>query len=173
MPSERPIFCVIPVRRCIEVLVRSLAIVLLALCPIVALAQEYDPAVEQELYRLANLERARAGLLSLKYDEKLQGAAREHSRRMAEAQQLSHQFGSEVTLSERLARTGAHFDTSGENVALDQTAEGAHRGLMKSPPHRANILSTEFNEIGIGVVKSGGSLYVTQDFVREFEKKTE
>ena len=151
---------------------RLLAIFLL-LSATTALAQDYDTAAEQEIFRLVSTERARAGLPSLKNDENLQGAARQHARRMADARQLSHQFSGERSVSQRLAKTGAHFDRSGENVAYDQTVMGAHRGLMNSPPHRANILNPQFNAIGIGVVHAGRDLYVTQDFAHEFEKQSD
>ena len=58
-----------------------------------------------------------------------------------------------------------HFDVSGENVAVNTTAAGAHKGLMGSPPHRANILYPRYNAIGIGVLRAGQQIWVTQDFV--------
>lgn len=131
-----------------------------------------DPDAEQEILRLVNLERARAGLKSLRLDPSLEKAARIHSRIMADAHQLTHEFGAEPRFDRRLALAGASFDISGENVAFNQTADGAHRGLMSSPPHRKNILSPEFNSIGIGVVRAGNDIWVTQDFAREFEQQT-
>ena len=131
-----------------------------------------DPAAEQEIFRLVNLERARAGLSSLRWDVSLQKAARAHSRIMADAHQLSHEFGAEPSFDKRLALAGASFNLSGENVAFNQTADGAHRGLMNSPPHRKNILNPEFNSIGIGVVRAGEDIWVTQDFAREFPQQS-
>jgi len=152
------------------------AIFLSFLC-VAAFAQSPDPGVdpdaEQEILRLVNLERARAGLNSLRLDRSLQTAARHHSRIMADAHQLSHEFGAEPRFDKRLALAGASFDVSGENVAFNQTADGAHQGLMNSPPHRKNILSPEFNAIGIGVVRSGSDIWVTQDFAREFEPQSD
>ena len=131
-----------------------------------------DTDAEQEILRLVNLERARAGLGSLRLDPSLQKAARTHSRIMADAKQLSHEFGAELRFDRRLALAGAAFDTSGENVAFNQTADGAHRGLMASPPHRKNILNPEFNAVGIGVVRAGDDIWVTEDFAHEFEQQT-
>src|SRR4029077_2370837 len=42
--------------------------------------------------------------------------------------------------------------------------EAAHKGLMQSPGHRANILNSDYNAAGIGIVQHGGQLFVTQDF---------
>ena len=131
-----------------------------------------DADAEQEILRLVNLERARAGLKSLRLDPSLQKAARAHSRIMADAHQLSHEFGAEPRFDRRLALAGASFDTSGENVAFNQTADGAHRGLMASPPHRKNILNPEFNSVGIGVVRTGDDIWVTEDFARVFEQQS-
>lgn len=136
-------------------------------------AQQVDSQAEQQIFKLLNLARAREGLTSLKFDTKLQDAARQHSRIMAETNKLLHQVGDEPEFSRRLASAGAQFSSSGENVAFNQTADAAHEALMESPPHRANILNTKFNSVGIGVVSKGGNLWVTEDFAREFEKMTE
>ncbi len=158
---------------------RSLAITVVFVFSLVAFAQQpssaptIDSDAEQEIFRLVNLERARAGLKSLRADAALQSAARKHSRIMADAHQLSHEFGAELPFNRRLALAGAAFDVSGENVAFNQTAEGAHRGLMNSPPHRANILRPEFNAVGIGVIRSGDNIWVTQDFAHEFAQESE
>ena len=134
--------------------------------------QVLDTDAEQEIFRLVNLERARAGLPSLRLDPNLQKAARAHSRIMADAHQLSHEFGAEPRFDTRLALAGASFDASGENVAFNVSAEGAHRGLMNSPPHRKNILDPRYNAVGVGVVRVGDDVWVTQDFTRAIELVT-
>ncbi len=53
----------------------------------------------------------------------------------------------------------------GENVAYNSSVTRAHTLLMGSPPHRANLLSTGFTQIGLGVVKdSRGTVWVVQVF---------
>ncbi|MGH9524845.1 MAG: CAP domain-containing protein [Terriglobales bacterium] len=136
-------------------------------------AQQVDSKAEQEMLKLLNLERARQGLMSLKLDPKLQEAARQHSQLMAAKRQLAHEIGDEPAFSRRLESAGAQFSSAGENVVLNQSAESANQALMQSPPHRANILSTKFNSVGIGVVRAGEDLWVTEDFAREYEKITE
>lgn len=143
------------------------------LVPCAALGQDFDQQAEQQLFDQLNQERARAGLSSLKWDTHLQRAAREHSRLMADAHQLSHDIGSELPLPKRLAAIGLRFNSDGENVAYDSTVEGAHTGFMRSPPHRANILSPKFNAGGIGVVRAGSLLWVTQDFAHATEAYSE
>ncbi len=135
-----------------------------------ALAQQYDSAAEQQLVKLLNLERARAGLPSLKVDDRLTQAARAHSQLMAQAGELSHQLPGEPVLSKRLAATNLRFNNDGENVAYDYSVQAAHDGLMKSPPHRANILGPNFNTVGLGVVRRGEVYWVTQDFAHRLEE---
>jgi hypothetical protein len=153
--------------------VKTFAIALVTFVALSAAAQQADSQAEQQIFKLLNLARAREGLTSLKLDPKLQDAARQHSRLMAEKNQLSHQIGDEPAFTRRMVDAGAQFSTAGENVAFNHTAEAANEALLKSPPHRANILSDRFNSVGIGVVRKGESLWVTEDFARQFEKLSE
>jgi hypothetical protein len=124
------------------------------------------PDAEQEIVRLVNRERQSRGLATLVVDERLQDAARKHSRRMAASGEVEHQFAGEPQLSLRLGATALRFDVSGENVALAADASRAHTALMHSPGHRENILDAQFNSIGVGVVRTAGGIFVTQDFAR-------
>ena len=135
-----------------------------------AAAQQFEPASEQQIVQLVNLERAKAGLPPLTVDERLTRIAREHSQLLAAQHALSHQFPGEPDVRHRVAATGLRFDISGENVAYDADAASAHRSLMNSPPHRANILRPQFTAIGIGVVRSGNLIYVTEDFAHRLQE---
>jgi len=121
---------------------------------------------EQRILKLLNRERSARGLQPLVADEGLTRAARLHSRGMAVDRQLTHQLRGEAKLTHRLNQAGLFFNASGENVALASGAEEAHQALMHSPGHRANILRGSFNAVGIGVVRSEGRIYVTQEFAR-------
>jgi uncharacterized protein YkwD len=35
---------------------------------------------------------------------------------------------------------------------------------MDDPDHRDNILNPDYNAVGVCVIRSGGQLYVTEDF---------
>ena len=120
---------------------------------------------EAQLLALANQSRRTAGAPPLRLDAGLSRAARTHALAMFEARQLSHQFPGEPSLPSRLAATTElQLDQEGENVALDYDAQHGHEHLMLSPPHRANLLNTAYNVIGLGVVRSGDRLYIVQDF---------
>ncbi|MBZ5569914.1 MAG: CAP domain-containing protein [Acidobacteriia bacterium] len=146
---------------------------ILVLCVLfggLAAAQQFDSQAEQQLVQMLNQERARAGLRSLKVDDRLTQAARAHASLMAQAKRLSHQLPGEPALPKRLAATNLRFNYDAENVARNDSAQGAHDGLMHSPPHRANILSPKYNAVGVGVVRSGRGLWVTEVFAHRLEE---
>ena len=122
-------------------------------------------SADKRIFEELNHERASQGLAVLQWDEHAAGAARAHTRLLAESGKLSHQFPGEATLPDRLGATGARFTVSAENVAQTEFVEDVHLALMTSPGHRANILSASYNAVGIGVVEKQGKIYVTQDFV--------
>ncbi len=125
----------------------------------------YDAEAGRLLLEMANRERARAGLPPLQVDDGLTKAARAHAAAMAAQQKLSHQLSGEPNLVHRLAaNTKTHLDQSGENVAFAGSVDQAQDSLMRSPPHRANLLNASYNVAGFSVVRSGSLLYVTQDF---------
>jgi len=131
-----------------------------------------DNAAAQQIFQLTNQEREKNGLPPLAWDDRLAQAAAEHAQLMVEHGELSHQFPGEAPVRDRIAGTNLHFDRSGENVAYDDSAEDVNRGLMNSPPHRANILSPDYNAIGIAAVQKGDLLYVVEDFARRLPDYT-
>lgn len=59
-----------------------------------------------------------------------------------------------------------HYMSAGENIAYGQTSPAeVMNSWMKSPGHRANILSSDFNCIGVGHYKTDGIDYWVQIFV--------
>ena len=73
----------------------------------------------------------------------------------------------------RVSNEGLSSDGQGENVDLNQTVAGAHDALMHSPPHRANILDPDYNAIGVGVIRGGDKIWVTEDFARRLPELSE
>jgi uncharacterized protein YkwD len=97
--------------------------------------------------------RARNGKPPLKYNTRLETAARSQANLMATKDQLSHDLG--VTLRQRV--TAAGYDGAvGENVAGGQkTLEQAIQGWLDSPKHKETLLSTRFTEFGLAVASVG------------------
>ena len=89
--------------------------------------------------------------------------ARRHAGVMAEHGSAQHGFEGEPGLSARVKQAGARFGWLAENVAQGPTPEFIHVQLMKSPPHRANILDRDMDSIGIGMVEQRGQLFVVED----------
>lgn len=125
-----------------------------------------------------NAERARRNLRPLRLNRKLSAAARRHSRAMARRRFFSHNSLSGASFVDRIRRTGylsgARSWTIGENIAYGSGGRSSPRAIgtawMKSPPHRANILSRSFRAIGIGIASGtpagrAGGTYTT-DFGR-------
>jgi hypothetical protein len=126
---------------------------------------------ELELVRQLNASRREAGLAALTVNPKLTEAARKHSEAMAGQQKLSHVLPGETAVAVRIAATVLHFNRSGENVGYNTDFNGIHSGFMNSPPHRANILSPDYTEVGIGVVHDDkGVWWATQDFAHTLVK---
>ena len=144
----------------------------LVFCTLQLSAASDDSSAAQQLFQLTNQEREKNGLPPLAWDDRLAKAAAEHAQLMIDHGALSHQFSGEPSVRDRIAATNLHFDRSGENVAYDDNAEDANRGLMNSPPHRANILGPDYNAIGIAAVQKGDLLYVVEDFARRLPDYT-
>ena len=151
-----------------------------------------DSAAENELFEAVNQSRERAGVPPLRRNESLREAALAHARRMVESERLEHQFSDEPSLLERIAqvspivsprgspavspvvspKTSAlkdalKIDRAGENIANATCAPGANEVLMRSAPHRRNLLDPGFNVAGVAAIWSHGRLYVVQDFAHE------
>ena len=124
-----------------------------------------DSEAEMRMLAMVNDERRRAGLPPLEIDATLRQIAREHSSEMVSAGYFAHRGEDGRSPSDRARAAGVQGATIGENIALAPNVEVAHRGLMESPSHRANILHPDYRRVGIGIVDAGlhGKM-VTQDF---------
>lgn len=103
---------------------------------------------------LLNAQRRRHHLRPLHMNKKLSLASRRHARSMAAHHFFAHgNFVGRIRAVHYLA--GVRSWIVGENIAWGSqrlgTPEAIVRAWMHSPPHRANILSRSFREIGIGV----------------------
>ena len=128
---------------------------------------------------LINRERNSRGLKKLDRDRKLQRASQNHNDYMQRHRCFSHQCSGEPSLTSRLQKVGwltggLNGWTYGENIAWGSGHYGTPRSLvrawMKSSGHRANILNSRFDEIGVGYTKgtisnkSSNGAIATTDF---------
>lgn len=110
---------------------------------------------EVNMIDLVNKERVKVGLEKLTLDSKLRDVGRSHSGDMFKRGYFSHYSPENETVADRAVSAGIDFLIIGENLAFSPSLEAAHRGLMNSEGHRANILSKDYHKIGVGVMDGG------------------
>jgi uncharacterized protein YkwD len=120
-----------------------------------------DSKAEQEMFVMVNNEREKEGKSKLIFDNDLRDVARAHCQDMFERGYFSHNTPEGYTPFDRMADANITFVSAGENLALAPNVDLAMDGLMKSPGHKENILSTDFGTIGVGVIDGGiyGQMY--------------
>ncbi|QKS73194.1 LysM peptidoglycan-binding domain-containing protein [Paenalkalicoccus suaedae] len=123
---------------------------------------------EQEVVRLTNIERQKQGLPALRANASLANVARVKSQDMRDRNYFSHQSPTYGSPFDMMRQFQISYQSAGENIAAGQTTpEQVVQGWMNSPGHRANIMSTSFNQIGIGYAQGGSYRhYWTQMFIR-------
>jgi uncharacterized protein YkwD len=117
---------------------------------------------------LTNAERQKAGLGALTLNVQLTDAAQSYSQVLATTGCFLHTCGPVPNFAQRDAQAGyTEWTSIGENIAAGYpTPEAVVAGWMASAGHRANILSPNFTEIGIGLVSGSGTYgtYWAQEF---------
>jgi uncharacterized protein YkwD len=117
-------------------------------------------SVNENLLRsLINDARSAEGLAQLRMITKAVGVARKHSGNMAQTGSIYHN----QNLARQMRRV--RWDVLGENVGVGGDTAQLHQAFMDSPPHRHNVLSGDYERIGVGSLVSGGRLWVTVVFV--------
>jgi uncharacterized protein YkwD len=129
-----------------------------------AQAQTGASLAERQLFVSVNRVRQAQGLSTLKWDEALAMAARRHAELMAQRGAAEHVFPGEPSLPSRATKAGAHFVSLSENVIMGSEIGLMDAEFLKSPNHRANILDTDIDSIGVGVVLRAGQLFAVEDF---------
>jgi uncharacterized protein YkwD len=108
---------------------------------------------------LVNRRRDNAGIGSLARDRRLQKAAQRHNKRMHGNGCFAHQCPGEGGLDTRLRSVGYLSDglrhwSYAENIAWGRKGRGTPASIvdawMHSSGHRANILSRDFRDLGVG-----------------------
>jgi uncharacterized protein YkwD len=125
---------------------------------------------------LINAARSQRGLSRLGATAALARAAADHSREMAVRKFFSHNSPGGLTPAQRIDRAGylagASRWTIGETIAWGTGSSASPasivRSWLRSPPHRAILLSGRFQDAGIGIAvgapQGGGGATFTGDF---------
>jgi uncharacterized protein YkwD len=133
--------------------------------------------IERLMYEMVNRDRAdpanmaetKGRAFPLQWNDRLAEVARAHSLDMLNQGYFAHQDPRGNNVAGRVEAAGIAWEALGENIAIAASVAGAQAAFMNEPRfeqnHRANILSTTFTEVGIGIVQGpDGRLYITQDF---------
>ncbi|MET4560059.1 SafA/ExsA family spore coat assembly protein [Lysinibacillus parviboronicapiens] len=122
--------------------------------------------VEQEVVKLVNAEREKAGLSPMKEDWELSRVAQYKSQDMLDKKYFDHTSPTYGTPFTMMKNFGITYKSAGENIAKGQrSAAEVVTAWMNSEGHRANIMSKNFTHIGVGYVAEGN--YWTQMFVQK------
>lgn len=114
-----------------------------------------------EIISQVNHERAIRGLAPLKENSKLDHSAQAKAEDMDRNNYFAHISPHGTSVAGFFLAFGYHFRFAGENLASGfSTSKEVCQVWMVSPTHRANILDTDFKDIGVGF--SGG--YVVEHF---------
>ena len=129
--------------------------------------------VEQLIYNKVNEERSKNGVSTLSYNTTMEKYARIKSQDMGDNNYFDHKDLNGNLITAKMQNDGVTYSAWGENIAYisgisdaNALAEKFMTNWMNSQGHRANILSTNFSSIGIGVYKIGNKVYATQEFYR-------
>lgn len=123
-------------------------------------------SMTSQVVNLVNSERAAQGLMALQKDSRLAALAQQKAEDMAKNQYFSHTSPTYGSAFDMLKAAGYSYKTAGENIAMGQkSAASVMDGWMHSSGHRANILHTSYEKIGVGyAVSADGMPYWVQIF---------
>jgi uncharacterized protein YkwD len=123
------------------------------------------------IVQLTNAERSKAGIARFRVSTQLTQAAQIQADQMARLGRLEHELsGAKYPApADRLAAVGYRWQTYGENIAMGQSSAAAVLdSWMHSSGHRANILNSRYQEIGVGYARdSVGRPYYVQVFATQ------
>lgn len=107
------------------------------------------PKPERKLVRFINKARANHGLKKLKVGSFITKKAEKHSVSMSKASAVFH---------------STYRFRYGENVGVESSVWKMHRAFMNSPVHKSNVLYPSYRRVGVGVVRTGSWVWVTEIF---------
>ncbi len=118
----------------------------------------FSSSSEAQLVTLTNRARASAGLRALKVDSTLTSVARWRSKDMIERDYFSHTIPGYGKVWDKLAAIHYCYHGAGENIGWnnypdDLATSAIQSSFMGSPDHKANIMGSTWDVIGVGAYK--------------------
>jgi uncharacterized protein YkwD len=113
--------------------------------------KDNSPLSIENIIDATNVERVKANLPPLKTDEKLAASSKLKVEDMVANHYFEHTSPSGKTVADLGNQVGYDYVVMGENLALGDFANATDllQAWMNSPGHRANILNTSYEEIGV------------------------
>lgn len=133
---------------------------------------------QQDIIVLTNSERVKVGLPALSFNATLSLIAEAKAKDMIARQYFAHVSPTGVDVAGLAVEYGYQYKNIGENLALGdfENSQDVVNGWMNSPGHRANILNTDFTEIGVSAIVGNYNgrqvWYSVQEFGRPLPKCT-
>lgn len=126
-----------------------------------------ETTTEQEILKLVNAERSKQGLSPLTLNWELSRVAKFKSEDMRDNNYFSHTSPTYGSPFEMMKSFGISYKSAGENIAAGQkTAQAVMTDWMNSSGHKANILSKNYTQLGVGKATGGSyGTYWTQMFI--------
>lgn len=144
---------------------------LLLSVPLTAFATEINSS---NIINLTNRERSRNNIQILTENSELASAADSKANDMLNNRYFEHFSPDGKTPWNFIKGNNYDYRFAGENLAMDfKTSEGIHNAWMKSGSHKKNILNSNYEEIGIGIVKGDFNGNETTMVVQMFGTKKE
>ena len=132
-----------------------------------------DPprVLTRKVFDKVNRQRQLHGLRELVWNDAVAEQARRHSANMMERGFFGHADPQRGSLASRLSRAGIRWSRCGENIyresGMEEPADDAVEGWMRSPAHRASILDPLFTQSGVGIaINADTEYFITQIFIR-------
>ncbi|QIB69186.1 serine protease [Aminipila butyrica] len=123
---------------------------------------------EQQVVNIVNQERAKEGLAPLTVNAKLSQVAEKKAEDMRDNNYFSHTSPTYGSPFDMMKQFGVTYTAAGENIAKGQkTPDSVMTAWMNSSGHRANIMNSTYQQIGVGyVTDSNGTTYWVQEFIK-------
>ncbi len=107
----------------------------------------------KKLFELTNVEREKANLSPLTYNDKLAAAAQSKAKDMFTDDYWAHYSPAGKTPWDFILGSGYQYEYAGENLAKNFLfSQGVVDAWMASPTHKENILRKEYKEVGFAVM---------------------
>jgi len=138
--------------------------------PTIAPTQATSPATTpaspeaQDLLNRINALRAQNNLPPYSLNDRLSQAALRQSQDMARTGNISHTGSDGSSAAQRIRDTGYPAVATGENIYGGASLDDAYQFWSTDPDHRPSLLSSQYKEIGVGIVKGSFLTYFTLTF---------